>query len=130
MTDKETLAQNWLTAKQEESLAQDRRRAIEDKLVELLKIETAKDSTKTEQIGDFECKVTTRLTRKIDADLAQEIAAEFGLQDQLGIVFRWKPDLNLTAWKSASEVTKSQLIKAITTTASRPSFSITLKTKE
>ena len=130
MTDKEALAKNWLISKHDEALAQERRRAIEDQLSELLKIDAAKDGTKTEQIGDLECKVTTRLSRKIDADMAQEIAEEYGLQDQLGIVFRWKPDLNLTAWKAASESTKTQLIKAITTTASRPSFSISLKTKD
>jgi len=130
MTTKQNLFGAWINAKNDEQRAQETRRAIEDQLAELLKIDVAKDGTKTEAIGEFECKVTTRLSRKIDADMAQEIAAEYGLQDQLGIVFRWKPDLNLTAWKSASEETKSQLIKAITTTASRPSFSISLKTKD
>ena len=122
MNTKQDLCESWINAKNDEARAQERRRAIEDQLSELLKIDATKDGTKTEQIGDLECKVTTRLSRKIDADMAQEIAAEYGLQDQLGIVFRWKPDLNLTAWKAASEETKSQLIKAITTTASRPSF--------
>ena len=130
MTTKQILFVAWINAKNDEQRAQETRRAIEDKLSELLKIDAAKDGTKTETLGDFECKVTTRLSRKIDADMAQEIAAEYGFQDQLGIVFRWKPDLNLTAWKAASEETKSQLIKAITTTASRPSFSISLKSKD
>ena len=126
----EQLAADWLLAKETENDAVTDRRAIEDQMASMLKVDHTKDSSKAHQVGDFECKVTTRLSRKIDADMAQEIAAEYGLQDQLGIVFRWKPDLNLTAWKSASEATKSQLIKAITTTASRPSFSITLKTKD
>jgi len=130
MNTKQDLCDDWINAKNDEHRAQERRREIEDKLATLLKIDAAKDGTKTESINDFECKVTTRLSRKIDADMAQEIAAEYGLQDQLGIVFRWKPDLNLTAWKQASEETRAQLIKAITTTASRPSFSITLKTKD
>lgn len=130
MKSKQDLCDDWINAKNDEHRAQERRREIEDQLAKLLKINPAKDGTKTESIGEFECKVTTRLSRKIDADLAQEIASEYGLQDQLGIVFRWKPDLNLTAWKVASEATKTQLIKAITTTASRPSFSISLKTKD
>lgn len=130
MKSKQDLCESWINTKNDEARAQERRRAIEDQLFQLLNINSATDGTKTEQIGDLECKVTTRLSRKIDAELAQEIAAEYGLQDQLGIVFRWKPDLNLTAWKSASEETKSQLIKAITTTASRPSFSISLKPKD
>jgi len=129
-TKQEDLCNEWMSCKGIETKAQERRREIEDKLAELLKIDAAKDGTKTESINDFECKVTTRLTRKIDADMAQEIAAEYGLQDQLGIVFRWKPDLNLTAWKATDEDIKSVLIKAITTTASRPSFSISLKTKD
>ncbi|CAB4198375.1 hypothetical protein UFOVP1309_78 [uncultured Caudovirales phage] len=130
MTDKQTLLAEWLQHKADETKAQDKRREVEDKLAKLLNIDATKDGTKTEQIDGFECKVTTRLNRKIDSDLAQEIAVENGIEDQLGIVFRWKPDLNLTAWKSASDDIKSKLIKAITTTASRPSFSITLKTKD
>lgn len=130
MSNKTDLFNAWLFYKTEETRFQDKRREVEDQLAKLLNIDAAKDGTKTESSGDFECKVTTRLNRKIDADLAQEIAAENGIEDQLSIVFRWKPDINLTAWKSASDDIKSKLIKAITTTASRPSFSISLKAKD
>lgn len=130
MTNKTDLFNAWQFYKAEEAKFQDKRREVEDQLVKLLNIDASKDGTKTEQIGDFECKVTTRLNRKIDADLAQEIAAENAIEDQLSIVFRWKPDLNLTAWKAANDDIKSKLIKAITTTASRPSFAISLKTKD
>lgn len=122
-----TLIKLWTESKAEESKAVEARRAVEDQLSTLLKVDDKKDSSKTHDFDDFQIKITTRLSRKVDADLVQEIASEFGLQDQLGELFRWKPDINLTNWKNAPEETKKQLSKAITTTASRPSFSITKK---
>jgi len=126
----EQLASDWLSAKETENDAVADRRSIEDQMAIMLKVDHTKDSSKSHHVGYFECKVTTRLTRKIDSELVQEIAQEYQLQDQLSILFRWKPDLNLNAWKSAPDEYKNVLIKAITTTASRPSFSISLKSKD
>jgi len=84
----------------------------------------------TTKLSDFTVKVTTRLNRKVDADLVQEIANEYGVQYVLSELFRWKPDINLTAWKNSPKDVTKLLSKAITTTASRPSFSITTVNKE
>jgi len=124
------LSKLWLKAKSEEHEAQERRRSIEDQLSEALKVDDRLDAVQTTKLSDFTVKVTTRLNRKVDADLVQEIASEEGLQDQLGTLFRWKPEINLTSWKNASENARNKLSKAITTTASRPSFSITTVNKE
>lgn len=124
------IAQNWIAAKQAENKAVEARREAEDALVSLLKINPNQDATKTEKIEEFEVKVTTRLTRKVDAEMVQEIAAENGLNEHLGTLLRWKPEIDMKAWKAASEAITKPFAKAITTTASRPSFSITAITKE
>jgi len=124
------LSKLWLKAKADEHEAQERRRSIEDQLSEALKVDDRLDAVQTTKLDDFTVKVTTRLNRKVDADLVQEIASEYGIQDSLSQLFRWKPDINLTAWKNADKDITSVLSKAITTTASRPSFSITTVNKE
>jgi len=95
-----------------------------------LKVDDRLDAVQTTKLDDFTVKVTTRLNRKVDADLVQEIANEYGIQDSLSQLFRWKPDINLTAWTNADKDITSILSKAITTTASRSSFSITTVNKE
>ena len=56
-----------------------------------------------------------------------ELAAEAGLSDQLAHLFRWKPELNMSAWKAADESITTPLAGAITAKPGRPSFSITKK---
>jgi len=121
------LAAAWLAAKQAETEATERRRAIEDQFAHFLDLAPTDEGTKTAQTGDYQVKATTRLNRKIDAQLVQEIAAEHAIPHEiLGRLFRWKPEINASAWKTAPEQITDILSKAITTTASRPSFSITL----
>jgi len=124
------LSKQWLKAKSDEHEAQERRRSIEDQLSEALKVDDRLDAVQTTKLDDFTVKVTTRLNRKVDADLVQEIASENYMGAYLTQLFRWKPDINLTAWKNAPKEVTQQLSKAITTTASRPSFSITTVNKE
>lgn len=119
-----TLYQDWLDAKAAEKSAIDLRRSIEDQMIRDLNISPALDGTETVEEGGYKVKVTGRMNRKIDADKLQEIAAESGLAAHLGNLFRWKPELNMSAWKSADSSITAQLLGAITTTPGRPSFSI------
>jgi hypothetical protein len=126
----EQLMKEWLLAKAREGVAVETRRSIEDELVKILKVDATKDGTKTDTFGPYECKTTTRLTRKVDSDLLQEVAAEAGATEHLATLFRWKADIDMKAWKATSAEITNMLAKAITTTASRPSFSITMKPQE
>lgn len=114
------LQKEWQAAKLAEREAADRRRAIEDELSKHFGITGDEEGTKTYE--GF--KVTCRMNRKIDAEKLQEIAAENGLSVHLSSLFRWKPDINMTAWKAASEEVTKPLLGAITTTPGRPSFAI------
>ncbi len=125
------LAHQWCIAKAEEANAVAHRRTIEDRLVELLALDEGKEGTtnaKTEQ--GYAIKVVGRMNRKVDADKLQELAAEHGLSEHLGSLFRWSADINASAWKAAAPTITAPLLGAITTTPGRPSFSITAPIKK
>jgi len=120
-----SIYQEWLDAKAAEAAAVKRRREIEDELIGLLRVNPALDGTENRELDGYAIKVTGRMNRKVDGDRLQEIAAEHGLTDHLSSLFRWKPELDLRAWKAADESITAPLLGAITTTPGRPSFTIT-----
>ena len=128
--DLNALCARWTMAKADEADAIERRRKIEDEMAELLKVDAAIEATTTAKTDDFVVKISTRLTRKVDADKIQEAAAEAGLSHILPSVCRWKPELDMRVWKGLDESARKALAPAITTTASRPSFSMTAINKE
>ena len=121
-----TLYQTWLNAKEAERQAVEVRRAIEDQLIAQMGIAQDAEGTNTVTDGAYTVKAVSRLTRSVDADLLQEVAAEHGLSDHLGALFRWKPEINLKAWQSAAPEITGPLSRAVTTKPGRPSFSITV----
>jgi len=123
----QALSRAWMEAKRREQQAIDTRREVEDKLVELLGVDPSDEGTDTHEIGEYQIKIVGRLTRKVDSDLVQEIAAEHHLTEHLPQLFRWKPEINMTAWKRADEKITRPLLGAITTTPGRPSFTIIQK---
>lgn len=118
------LYQRWLDAKKAEKEALDLRRAIEDELVMELDIAKTLDGTQNIETDGFKVKVVGRLDRKVNADKLQDLAAEHGLTQHLSSLFRWKPEVNASAWKSADPLITAPLQDAITTSNGRPSFTI------
>ncbi len=126
-TDMNELAIMWLRAKQAEKDATEDRRDIEDHIKKLARIADSLDSTETVEPGQYVIKIAGRIDRKVDGDKVQELAAEHGLSEHLATLFRWKPELNMSAWKAADETITGPLAGAITAKPGRPSFSITPK---
>lgn len=118
MSKTDELIAQWVNAKENEKSAIERRREIEDALVFILDINVNDESTTKHE----NMKIQTRLTRKVDSDLAQEIAQEYGLTEYLHTLFRWKPEIDIKAWKAVDDEVKAKLAPAITVSASRPSF--------
>jgi hypothetical protein len=109
-------------------MATEARRIYEDQMLEIISLPENFDGTKNTNISDgLEIKVVGRLTKKVDAEKLQDVAAEHGLTEHLSTLFRWKPEINVTAWKACDESITTPLLKAVTTTPARPSFSITKK---
>jgi hypothetical protein len=121
--------QAWKEAKEAERMAVDTRRKIEDYLTANMGIQEGDEGIKNVAIGDYKVKITSRLSRKVNAEKLQELAIEAGLQNHLDILFRWKPEINMTEWKRAHREITDPLMGAITTTPGRPSFDVSLITE-
>ena len=120
------LAQNWLDAKSAEQTATERRRELEDKLLSAVGVaENMEGTENVETDGGYKIKITGRMSRKVDADRIQDIAAEEGSTEHLSSLFRWKPELNMAAWKNADKSITAPLLGGITTKPGRASFQIT-----
>lgn len=125
MNREETLFEQWLEAKDQERIAIETRREIEDRMAAHFKVSDQLDSTQTLCNDTYKVKVVGRINRKIDSDKLQELAAEHGLSSHLSSLFRWKPEVCAKAWEAADESITKPLMGAITATPGRPSFSIT-----
>lgn len=125
-----SIYQDWIDAKEAERLAVEKRRDIEDQLIKQYQISEADEGSKSIKEAGYVVKVVCRMNRTIDAEALQEIAAESGLTNHLGELFRWKPEINAKAWKEADEGITAPLLAAITTKQGRPSFSIELNDKQ
>jgi hypothetical protein len=119
------LSAEWLEAKAIEKDAVEKRRLIEDEIVRLLDIQQSDEGTKKVEASPFVIKIASRVNRKVDGEIAQEIAAEHDMQDHLSLLFRWKPELSMAAWDAVGDNVKQVFARAITATPGRPSFTIT-----
>jgi hypothetical protein len=125
MADTEVLVNAWVQAKKEEAERIEWRRRCEDALLKALDIDPALDGTENFEMHGHKVKIVGRMTRKVDSDKLQDIAAEHGLSEHLHALFRWKADINAANWKAADESITTPLLGAVTTSPGRPSFTIT-----
>ena len=123
------MAAEWLKEKAAERAAVERRRELEDAIREAANIRSDVEGTKTLDLDGLQVKVVSRIDRKVDGDKVQELAAEHGLTDHLGSLFRWRPEINSAAWKAADESITKPLAAAITAKPGRPSFSVIVEKK-
>jgi len=124
--DLDTASAEWLESKETEKVATERRRELENHLLSLIGIPDDLEGTENvETDGGHKIKITGRINRKVDGKRIQEIAAEEGLVEHLSSLFRWKPEINMTAWKSADKSITEPLLSGITTQPGRASFTIT-----
>lgn len=115
----------WVELKDLERKATEERRIVEDRLIGLLEIPESFEGSKSLEDGLYKVKIVGRMTRKIDSDKLQELAAEHGLTEHLSSLFRWKAEINAASWKATNEQITKPLLGAITTTPARASFTIT-----
>lgn len=127
MSDLKSLSADWLRFKIDEENATTERRKIEDQMVKLLAIPDNFEGTETAESEGFVVKVSGRIDRKVDSNKLQELALESGLSDQLPNLFRWKPEVNMAAWKAADKSITQLLAGAITAKPGRSTFKITIK---
>ena len=118
------LCQEWRVNKDVEEVAKAERRRIEDDIRKLAEIPENLDGTESLEADAFVMKIVGRIDRKVDSDKVQELAAEHGLNEHLSTLFRWTPEINMSAWNKADESITRPLAGAITAKAGRPSFKL------
>jgi hypothetical protein len=123
------LADRWIVYKETEKIAVEKRREIEDQIACRLNFpETFEGTENVTAVGSpYAIKIEGRINRTVNAEKLIDIAEEEGLETQISALFRWKPEINMTAWKAADQSITKPLSKAITAKAGRPSFTITRK---
>lgn len=123
------LADRWIVYKETEKIAVERRREIEDQIACRLNFpETFEGTENVTAVGSpYAIKIEGRINRTVNAEKLIAIADEEGLETQISALFRWKPEINMTAWKAADQSITKPLSKAIIAKAGRPSFTITRK---
>lgn len=88
------LSEAWLQAKEAERMAVEARRAVEDQLIQTFRISEQMEGTfNAKTKTGHSIKIVGRMSRKVDADKVQELAAEHGFTEHLSSLFRWKPEL-------------------------------------
>jgi hypothetical protein len=122
------LAHEWQTAKEAERVAVAKRRELEDQMSQALGVDPAREGTESHSLPEgLMIKIISRLDRKVDADKAQELAAEHDMGAVLGVLFRWKPEIDLAAWRKAPADVTAIFAGAVTVKPGRPSFTIATK---
>jgi hypothetical protein len=127
VTDAEQLARCGLIAqgKRDEKATAERRK-IEDQIERSRNLRGVPKAPRLLALEGFRVKIAGRIDRKVDGDKVQELAAEHGLTDHLSRLFRWKPEINMAAWKASDPSITQALAPAITAKPGRPSFAIEL----
>ena len=118
------LYQQWMEVKAAEAEMTARRRAIEDEMAKSLQITEDWEGSYTMKDGGFKVNIKRAFTRKVDGKKLSAIADEFGLQGYLPTLFRWKPEIDMKAWKDTEHSITDKLAQAVTTTPGRVSFKI------
>ena len=119
------LSQRWLELKEAERVAADERRKVEDQIRKALKIADDEDGTIKHDSKLFSIKATCTINRKVDDQKLLDLAGAHNMADQLPVLFRWKPSVNLTNWRNAPDNVKNALGAAITSAPGRATFNIT-----
>ena len=118
------LYQQWMEAKAAETEMTTRRRAIEEEIAKSLEVPEDWEGSYTMKDGGFKINVKRAFTRKVDGKKLIALANGFGLQDYLPTLFRWKPEIDMKAWKDTEPSVTEKLAQAVTTTPGRVSFKI------
>lgn len=114
----------WILAKENERQAIEYRRELEDEMVRDFGVSETFDGTLNLSHDGYKIKITGKMNRKVDLEVAEEIAIENGLESHLRNLFRFKAEINAANWKASDPSITTPLLAAITTTAGRPAFSI------
>lgn len=117
------LLEQWIAIKEQEAEVIAWRREIEDQLIQRLRLNDIEKNV-TKEIEGFKIVASCRIDKKVDPELAQQLASENNIEAHLQNLFRWKAEVNARAWAKADPAVTEVLEQAVTTKIGRPSFKI------
>lgn len=117
-----SLYAQWLELKRREDEAKVLRQALEARMSEGIPDEW--EGSKTWSEGAYKIKASRKFNRKVDGNRVRDISAQYGLEEYTNVLFRWKPEIDAKAWKSADETITKLFSDAITTTPGKVGFVI------
>lgn len=115
-----SLYAQWLELKRREDEAKALRQALEARMSEGIPDEW--EGSKTWEDGPYKIKASRKHNRKVDGNRVRDISAQYGLEEYTNVLFRWKPEIDAKAWKSADETITKLFSDAITTTPGKVGF--------
>jgi len=118
------LAKQWIEAKSREKQATDERREIEDRIIEELNLSEDLTETKTITNDQFKIQAVGRINTSIDDAKLKQLAFDHGLETEMNLLFRFKPEVNKKLWELTDDKITRVLAQAITEKPSRISFKI------
>lgn len=128
------LYQRWIDAYEAKRRAQEVQYAVEELILNDLEFNKDKEGVQNFDDIGYKIKITGKKNRKVDGDKIQRIAnaakdkaTKAHLLEQLSILVRWKPELNLDEYKKADEEVLRIFAPAITETPAKPTFHIERK---
>ena len=117
-----SLYAQWLELKRREDEARALRQALEVEMSQGIPDDW--EGSKTWSDGPYKIKASRKFNRKVDPVAIRKIADTYGMTDYIDVLFRWKPEIDAKAWKSADETITKLFSDAITTTPTKVGFSI------
>jgi len=117
----EQLAAAWIKAKETESAAIERRRAL-DALIVAASIGNITEGTHSEEIDGFKITVTQKLNRKVDTQTLQ--TAWTSLTPAVQAAFKWKADVTLPAMRKLTDQDYREFAQFVSTDLATPAVKV------
>ncbi len=125
MSDISDLAAKIFDAELAAARAQTEIDRLKAELVELAGISQDDDGAHAlGDVGGYKVTITCKINRTVDGDKLQSVAYDNGLSDHLSNLFRWKPSINMAAWRAADSSITAPLLSAITAKPGKPAVKI------
>lgn len=116
----ETLAKQWLMAKEQERTAIEERRKIDRAIAEMM--EKKQEGTVSIGIGDYKAAVTYKMERKVNTDALRK--AWQAIPEAAQSAIKWKAEVSVSALRLLSDDERASLSDYITTKPATPTVTV------
>lgn len=116
--------------KEEERQVKLKRLNLEAAMAQAIGIPENWEGSLTNHVGQYKVRVSRKMNVKINSEKLTDCAQKNGLTPQLQTLFRWKPEINKSAWDAADRKVIAALAPAIESTPGKATFNIEIENKK